>query len=255
MIDTHCHLNDDMLVGEIDSLVNNFLSAGVDKAICVGCDNNSNYKAKEIAAKCNCVYYAVGIHPDEVDEYDETKLRALLDAKDTKLVAIGEIGLDYYTRNGGSKDKEKQKQVFISQLKLANEYNLPVIIHCRDAYGDTLEILKGIKLNRGFVFHCYSGSLEFASEIMKLGGKISFTGSVTFKNAKNVQMVAKSIPDNSFFFETDSPYLSPEPFRGKRNEPKNVAEVLKFVAKLREIDEKMLEKMTDETAKKFFDIT
>ena len=255
MIDTHCHLNDDLLFDEVDSLVNNFLSAGVDKAICVGCNDISNARAKDLANKFNCLYYAIGVHPDDCDTYNEAKLIEILESRDPKLVAIGEIGLDYYMRNDEIKDKDKQKEIFVSQLKLANKYNLPVIIHCRDAYGDTLDLLKANMPKRGFVFHCYSGSLEFAREIIKLGGKISFTGSVTFKNAKNLQNVAINLPLESIFFETDSPYLSPEPFRGRMNEPKNVVEVVKFVANIRNIDLNSLISITDKTATEFFNIT
>lgn len=254
MIDTHCHLNDDWYLGEVDRIVDNYLSANVDKVICIGCNSESNKRAKEIAERFASVYYSVGVHPDECATYDEIELEAFLKAKDPKLVAVGEIGLDYYTRGEEIKDKNKQIEVFASQLRLANKYNLPVVIHCRDAYGDTLEVLKGNLPKAGFVFHCYSGSLEYARELISLGGKVSFTGSVTFKNAKNIQNVALNIPSGSFFFETDSPYLSPEPYRGQRNEPSRVVEVAKFVANLRGEDEKTLIKHTDTVAKEFFKI-
>lgn len=251
MLDTHCHLNDKQYDGEVDQIVNNFLLAGVEKAVCVGCDPNSNKTAKQIADNYNCVYFTVGIHPDDCDKYNQTELEEYLINKNNKLVAIGEIGLDYYHNKD---NKEQQIEVFKSQIELANKYKLPIVIHCRDAYADTLAILKQYKPKYGGVMHCFSGSLEFANEIIKLGLFISFTGSVTFKNAKNLHNVAKNIPIDKFFFETDSPYLTPEPNRGKRNEPKNVLDVARFVADLRGIDVNELIKITDNTAKDFFNI-
>ena len=138
MIDTHCHLNDSKFDGEVETIVNNFLSAGVDKAICIGCDNVSNKKAKEIATTFNCVFYSVGIHPDDCDSYDKQELEEYLKANDKKLVAVGEIGLDYYHNK---ENKQKQIETFCSQIELAKQYKLPIVIHCRDAYGDMLEVL------------------------------------------------------------------------------------------------------------------
>ncbi|MBE5741434.1 MAG: TatD family deoxyribonuclease [Clostridiales bacterium] len=252
MLDTHCHLNDTQYDGEVGHIVDRFLDEGVEKVICVGCDTVSNEKAKQIADTYDSVYYAVGIHPDECMTYDEDKLVRYLDSNDKKLVAIGEIGLDYYHNK---ENKAKQKEVFVRQIKLAKKYHLPIIIHCRDAYGDMLDILREYApFDDGAVMHCFSGSVEWANEIIRLGIKISFTGSVTFKNAKNLHEVAKHIPLDTFFFETDSPYLSPEPNRGKRNEPKRVFDVLKFVAELRGLSAGELEKITDINAKNFFKI-
>ena len=167
-------------------------------------------------------------------------------------MAIGEIGLDYFHNK---LNRAKQIEVFTSQINLAIKYRLPIIIHCRDAYQDVLEILKKYSpLEVGVVMHCYSGSLEFARELIKLGVKISFTGNVTYKNSIKTKDVAKNIPLESMFFETDAPYLTPEPNRGKRNEPKYVFNTAKFVAELRGIDADELIKITDENAKKFFNI-
>ena len=252
MLDSHCHLNDNQYAGEVDQIVNNFLLAGVKKAICVGCDTISNKKAYEIAQKFDSVYYTVGFHPDDCNKYNEQEILEYLNKKDDKLVAIGEIGLDYFHNKD---NKEEQKRVFISQIEIAKEHKLPIVVHCRDAYGDTLEILKQYSpFDYGVVMHCYSGSWDFAKELLKLGVKFSFTGTVTYKNAKNVQEVAKNLPIDSFFFETDSPYLTPTPFRGKRNEPKYVIEVAKFVANLRGMDYEELEKITDKNAQNFFNL-
>ena len=252
MLDTHCHINDPMFKGEVDQIVSNFLSAGVEKAICIGCCIESSKDCIALAEKYESVYCTVGVHPSDCDKYDEQELENMLINRNDKLVAVGEIGLDYYWSKD---DKELQKQVFESQIRLAIKHKLPIVIHCRDAFGDTLEILKKYApFEYGAVMHCYSGSLEFANQIIKMGLHISFTGSVTFKNAKNLHNVAKNIPIDKFFFETDSPYLTPEPNRGKRNEPKNVLDVARFVADLREIPADELIKITDETAKKFFKI-
>lgn len=250
MLDTHCHINDPMFKGEVDQIVSNFLSAGVEKAICIGCCIESSKDCIALAEKYESVYCTVGVHPSDCDKYDEQELENMLINRNDKLVAVGEIGLDYYWSKD---DKELQKQVFESQIRLAIKHKLPIVIHCRDAFGDTLEILKKYApFEYGAVMHCYSGSLEFANQIIKMGLHISFTGSVTFKNARNLHNVAKNIPIDKFFFETDSPYLIPEPNRGKRNEPKNVLDVARFVADLREIPADELIKITDETAKKFF---
>ncbi len=261
MIDAHCHLNDKKFNEDLENVILNYKNAGINSVVCVGWDLPSSIKAREISNRYNGVYYAVGVHPDNVDSYNEQVLeQIIIDAQykkkengfDDKLVAIGEIGLDYFHNKD---NKKQQKDVFINQIKLANKYQLPIIIHCRDAYGDTLEILKQYApFKYGAVMHCYGGSLEYANELIKLNIKMSFTGTVTFKNAKNIQQVAENIPVNFFFFETDCPYLTPEPNRGTRNEPMYVRDVLNFVSKLRNIDPKELEDITDKNAKQFFNL-
>lgn len=252
MIDTHCHLTDNQFEGEVDHIVSNFLQAGVEKVITIGCCPQSNLHVIELANKYESVYCAVGVHPDDCEKYNEQELESLLINRNKKLVAVGEIGLDYYH---SKENKDEQIRIFESQIELAKKYHLPIVIHCRDAYGDMLTILKKhAPFEFGAVMHCYSGSLEFAREIIKLGLKISFTGTVTYKNARNVQEVAKNLPIDSFFFETDSPYLTPTPFRGQRNEPKHVIEVAKFVAELRGLSYNELEELTNINVKNFFKI-
>lgn len=248
MIDTHCHLNDSQF-DDIDNVINDFFSMGGDAIICVGADIASSLRACEISQQYDNIYYTVGVHPEDCENYDESELEDLLKSKTDRLVAIGEIGLDYHFTK---ENKDIQKQVFISQIKLANKYRLPIVIHCRDAFGDTLDILYQYMPLYGAVFHCYSGSLEFAESLIKMGIKISFTGSVTFKNANNLKEVAKTIPLDAFFFETDAPYLAPEPHRGRRNEPKYVFDTAKYVANLREMDENELIMLTDRNARAFF---
>lgn len=250
MLDTHCHLNDMQYAGDVDKIVVNYLNSGVEKVITIGCCPQSNLDVIKLVNKYESVYGAIGVHPDDCDKYNEQEFEELLKTKNPKILAVGEIGLDYYRIKD---NKKKQIEVFESQIILAKKYKLPIVIHCRDAYCDTLEVLKKhAPFEFGAVMHCYSGSLEFAREIIKLGLKISFTGSVTFKNAKNLKEVAKNIPLDSFFFETDSPYLAPQSVRGTRNEPRNVWEVASHVAELRGITTKELVEITDNTAKTFF---
>lgn len=248
MIDTHCHLNDEKYTN-VEEIVDNYLSAGVDRVVCASSSISASVRAAEIAAKFPSVYYTIGIHPDEVGEFDLNRLENLVKNANNKLVAIGEIGLDYFHNKD---NKPEQKAAFISQIELANKYKLPIVIHCREAYGDTLEILKQHPAKFGAVMHCYSGSLEYAHEIIALGYKLSFTGNVTFKNAKNVKEVAQNIPDNAFFLETDSPYLAPEPHRGTTNEPKYVLDVAACVADLRGISRQKLIELTDKNANEFY---
>ena len=252
MIDSHCHLNDKMYEQDLEEVIADVFSSGIDKVICVGADYLSSVKAGEIASTHENIYYTIGVHPDDCNNYSEAEIEDLIVNANKKLVAIGEIGLDYFHNKD---NRFKQIETFESQINLAIKHNLPIVVHCREAYGDCLEVLKRFApLKIGVVFHCYSGSLEFARELLKLGVKFSFTGSVTFNNTKNIQEVAKNLPINSFFFETDSPYLTPTPHRGERNTPKNVFEVAKFVANLRGMNVNELIKITDQNAKNFFKI-
>lgn len=251
MIDTHCHINDKMFEGETEQIINNFLSNGIEKVICVGCCMKSSVDAMELAKNYESVYATIGVHPSDCNTYNEQEFENLIKNRH-KVVAIGEIGLDYYY---GKDDKEQQKQVFTSQIKLAKKYNLPIVIHCRDAYLDCLEILTQHQpYNNTVIMHCYSGSWEFAQRLLKLGVKFSFTGTVTYKNAKNVQEVASNLPLDCFCLETDSPYLTPVPYRGQRNEPMMVKEIYKFVANLRGIEFKEFEKIMDNNAKIFYNL-
>ncbi len=252
MIDTHCHLNDNQFDNDLDKVINDFFLSGGGAMICVGADLKSSMNAKIIADSNDNIYYTIGVHPDDCDKYNESELEDMLLTRSDKLVAIGEIGLDYFHNK---ENRAKQIEVFVSQINLAIKYNLPIVIHCREAYQDVYNILKEYSpLKIGVVMHCYSGSLEFANQLIKLGVKLSFTGSVTFKNAVKAKEVVKNIPLDTFFFETDAPYLTPEPNRGKRNEPKNVFDTVKYVASLREMDVEKIIKITDQNAKKFFNI-
>jgi TatD DNase family protein len=234
-IDTHCHLHDAKLT-DLDAVVNNYLRDNVSKVINMGCCLETSLIGKELSEKYQSVYFAAGFHPGDINGFDDDKLeqiRAL--AMSDKCVAIGEIGLDYYWEGY---DKEKQIVGFIKQLELANELHLPVSIHSRDATGDMLKILKENKgkLTYGGVMHCFSGSKETATELMNLGLYISFSGTVTFKNANNLKEIAKFVPIDRCLTETDCPYLAPHPLRGTINEPKNIPIIAAHVAELKGID-------------------
>ncbi len=250
LLDSHCHLYNSQYDTDREEVISDIFASGIEKVICVGADIESSKSARDLAESHDSIYYTIGVHPDDCDSYDENVIENMIRESSNKLVAIGEIGLDYFHNKD---NKSKQIEVFISQINLAIKYKLPIVIHCREAYGDTLDILKRFApLAVPIVFHCYSGSLEYSRELLRLGIKMSFTGNVTFKNAKNIQEVASNLPLDSFFFETDSPYMSPVPHRGERNTPKYVWDVARFVADLRGISADELIKITDENAKHFF---
>ena len=248
-IDTHCHLYKEYY-NSIDEVIEESKKNGVIRFIVNGCDMKSNIEALELANKYDEVYAAIGFHPTELDDFNDEYFTWLENhINDKKVVAIGEIGLDYHYDNT---DKEKEIYVFRKQLDIAKKYNKPIIVHIRDALGDTFQILKEYDL-KGSI-HAYSGSLEMAYEFMKLGFYISLGGPVTFKNAKEPKDVAINIPLDRLLIETDCPFLSPDPFRGKRNESANVYYVCKKIAELRGITFEEVEKQTEENTKKLFGI-
>ncbi len=231
-IDTHCHIDDEKLCDK-DLIIDNLVKNKVDYAINMGIDLKSSLVGKELSDKYDRVFFAVGFHPSELDKYNSNSLDQLKEISlNKKCVAIGEIGLDYHFEPF---NKDKQKTAFIEQIELANFLKLPFSVHSRDATQDTFNILKDNKdkIKNGVIMHCFSGSIETALEYIKLGVYISFSGTLTFKNAKNLVEVASRIPLEFCLTETDSPYLSPEPFRGTTNEPKNVSFVLNKLAEIK----------------------
>ena len=253
LIDSHAHLDDTRFDKDRDELIKSLKDVGVDLVINPGADLQSSIKSVSLSEQYDNIYAAVGIHPHEAKEMDESTLEVLKSfANREKVVAIGEIGLDYYYDNS---PRDIQKHRFIEQLDLAKEVDLPVIIHSRDAAGDTFDILKSAQDGslKG-VLHCYSGSVEMALEYIKLGFYISIAGPVTFKNARIVKEVAKTVPMDRLLIETDSPYLTPEPYRGKRNEPVYVRQVAGTIAELRGISFEEVATKTSENTKKLFRI-
>lgn len=253
LVDVHAHILDECFENDIDDVVKRADEEGVKKIICTAYDVSSSQKAVEMANKYEKVYATIGIHPENLDgvnfDIDNKVLFKL--AENKKIVAIGEIGLDYHFV---SENKELQKQVFEKQIKLANELDLPVVVHSRDAMGDTIEILKNNMPKRESLMHCYSGSIESAKILMNLGFAFSFGGVVTFKNAKNVVEVVKNLPIEKILLETDCPYMTPVPFRGQRNEPKNVIYVADEIARIKGLKIEDVAKITTENAKRIFGI-
>ena len=250
IFDTHVHLNEERLYENIDQLLLNAKNKGVTRFLCVGWDLESSKKAIEIANKYKEVYCAIGIIPTEHKQYilsdsensTISNLEKLLSTSN-KIKAIGEIGLDYYWEKT-PEIKEKQKQMFREQIELANKYHLPVSIHCREALQDTFDILKERRINEAGIMHCFSGSKEMAKEFIKLGYKIAFGGVLTFKNAKTTKEVLNAISLDDIVFETDAPYLSPVPFRGKINMPEYIYETVKYAAESLKLNIEELENIS-----------
>jgi len=235
LFDSHAHLDDRRFDKDRDEVIKRALDSGVGRIINIGADLESSRSTLELAGKYDFIYAALGVHPhsaDEYDDYTEKKLRKM--ASTQKVVAIGEIGLDYHYDNS---PRDIQKEAFRRQLRLASSLDLPVVIHNREAHRDCLDILKSEKNDRQRgVFHCYSGSAEMVREVAALGFYVSFAGVITFRNAKKAVEALKEVPRDKLLFETDCPYLSPEPRRGKRNEPSYVKYTAQKMAGILDID-------------------
>jgi len=245
MIDTHCHLFTSDYE-DLDSLLNNIKNMDI-KCIVNGCDIVSNNEALELSSKYDFIYSAIGFHPSEVDNLLSNYIN-YLEENINNIVAIGEIGLDYYWVKD---NKNKQIELFESQLKLAEKYNKPVIVHSRDAWNDTYNILSKYKV-RG-VIHAFSGSLEMANMFIKLGFKLGIGGVITFKKC-NLKDVIKEISIEDIVLETDSPYLSPEPVRGKQNSPLNLKYIAEYISLVKDISYNDVCNITSSTASRIFDL-
>jgi len=233
LIDTHCHLTFEQLVSDIDAVIARSIAAGVNRWITVGTDPDQNQKAIALAKKFDNMYAAIGIHPHDAKDVTGQAIRQLHAlAQDKKVVAIGETGLDFYYDHS---PRDQQADVFAKHLQLAGELDLPVIIHSREAFDETMKILQKTGPDpKKVVFHCFSGSPEQAKIVLDRGFYISFTGIVTFKNAESIRHAAKLVPLDKLMLETDCPYMSPEPMRKQRiNEPALMVHTAKFLADLR----------------------
>lgn len=254
IFDTHCHLNSEELYNRLDEVIKSSRDVGVDKFLVVGWDKKSSFLAVELAEKYDFIYAAIGFHPCDIfdlSEEDFEQTMALFSYP--KVVAIGEIGLDYHWEKEPER-RALQKAYFIRQIEFANEHKLPISIHNRDAFEDCLEILKEHRPLFGGVMHCYSGSVESLKEVMDLGLNISLGGPLTFTNAKMPKLVAKEVPLGRVVVETDAPYLSPHPLRGTVNEPKNISLVIDELAKIKEISKEEMEKILYENSCKMFHV-
>jgi len=250
--DTHAHLEDSQFDTDREAVIQRAQEAGITTIINIGSSEKTSREAVKLAERYPFIYAAVGIHPhDAKDCKDETWETLIKLAQNPKVVAWGEIGLDYYR---DLSPRDVQRQVFIQQLKLADEMGLPVVIHNRDAHGDILQLIKKYWPQAGGVFHSYSGSWEMARELLSLGFYLSFSGPLTYKNARQAPEVAAKVPEDRFVTETDCPYLPPEPYRGKRNEPAHVREVIKKIAELKGISMEKVIELSHENACRLFGI-
>ena len=250
IFDSHAHYDDDSFSEDISELLGCLPEKGVSHVVNCATDINSCRKLAEISDRYNYIYFAAGIHPHEAEDTEEGFIEELKTfAKHPKCVGIGEIGLDYHY---DFSPRDIQRQVFEKQLVLAKELNFPVIIHDREAHEDTLNLLR--KYQPKGIVHCFSGSVEMAKDIIKLGMYIGLGGAVTFKNAKKPVEVAKYVPLEYLVLETDCPYMTPVPFRGKRNDSSLISVTADFISELKGISTQELLDITSENAKKIFSI-
>ena len=249
--DTHTHLDDEKFDTDRDELISSFEGEGLTLAVNIGANMETSKNSIALAQKYDFIYASVGVHPNDVGDMTDSDLAQIEEwAKLDKVVAIGEIGLDYHY---DEPEPEIQKVWFEKQLLLAKKLNMPYIIHDREAHADVLEIIKRVGYFNG-VMHCFSGSAEMARQVTELGMYVSIAGQVTFKNAPKVQAVAMSVPLDKLLIETDSPYLTPEPYRGKRNNSAYVKYTAAKIAELRGMDVAEIAKITMENGKRFYNI-
>ena len=252
IFDTHAHYDSNGFNADRHEVLSSLPERGVGLVVDPGCDLPSSRAAIALAEQYPHVYAAVGIHPEDCAGTDEASYDALRElCRHEKVVAIGEIGLDYYWKE--NPPKEFQQQVLRRQLELALELDLPVIIHDREAHGDTLAVVRDYPALRG-VFHCFSGSPEMAEELLKRGWYLGFDGPITYKNARRAPEVAAITPLDRILIETDSPYLSPVPFRGKRNDSTNLPYVVEKLAEWKGVTPAEMERITWENGKRLFGI-
>ena len=252
LFDTHAHYDAEQFDADRDALLSSMPSLGVEFIMNPGCDIPSSQAALALAEKYPFLYAAVGYHPENCAPYEKGHIEILREmAKNPKVKAIGEIGLDYYWPENPPKDL--QAEVFRAQMALAEELSLPVIIHEREAHADALAIVKEFPKVKG-VFHCYSGSAEMARQLVNLGWYIGFTGVLTFKNARKAVETAASIPLDRIVLETDCPFMAPEPFRGKRNHPGYLYRMAEKLAEIRGISVEEVHAATFENGKRLYRI-
>ncbi|NLC43956.1 MAG: TatD family hydrolase [Clostridiales bacterium] len=254
LFDSHAHLDDKRYNPDRQALIEGLPSRGISYVVNAGADMESSHRSVQLAEEYPFIYATVGVHPHDAEGMKDQDLDTLLDmAKRPKVVAIGEIGLDFYYDNS---PRESQRKRFADQLELSIEASLPVVIHSRDAHGETMDILKSYSSRlKGCVLHCYSGSWELAKVYQSMGFCISLGGTVTFKNAVKTVEVAQNIDINQLLIETDSPYLTPHPHRGKRNDPSLVSLVAEGIAEIRGMKKEELAEITKTNACRFFNIS
>ncbi len=247
-IDTHCHLSVEDYE-DIDLVIKENIEAGVSKIIVSGCEEKTIVEAIELSKKYDCVYVTIGYHPDQVDNVNDELLDKLREQlNNPKVVGIGEIGLDYYWVKD---NKDKQIELFEKQLKIAEELNMPVVIHSREATQDTIDTLKKYKVIGDI--HCFSGSIEVAKIYISMGYKLGIGGVVTFKNS-NLYKVVEEVGVENIILETDAPYLTPVPFRGKKNSSKYIPYIAKKIGEILDISVEEVGEITSKNASQLFDL-
>ena len=247
-IDTHCHVLHDYY-DNIDEIINKCKNNGVSKIVISGCDIETNKEVLELVNKYDIIYGTIGFHPTELNDFREDYFDFLeKNIMNKKIVGIGEIGLDYHYEDT---DKNKQINVFTRQLEIAEKYDKPIVVHSRDSIQDTYNILSNYKL-KGSI-HCFSGSVEMAKLFTKLGYKLGVGGIITYKNAKNIKEVVKNIDLSYILLETDSPYLSPEPYRGTKNDPSNIPFIVEAIADIKNVSKIDVARITTDNAIAEFD--
>ena len=251
--DSHAHYNDEKFDNDRDDIIAKTIEAGVTKMIVAGYNVDSSKKAIDIAEKNDGMYAICGISPNDVVEDEESAISEIkrLCKTSKKVVAVGEIGLDYYWNKD---NKIIQNSFFRKQIEVANELNLPIVIHSRDAFVDTIRAIKDEPCIKKGIFHCCQQNIELVKEALALGYYISMAGPYTFKNAKNAEEIINIVPIKSILIETDSPYLAPEPVRGTRNDSRNVIKVAEKIADVKKMPLEEVAKITTENAKKIFGI-
>ena len=249
--DSHSHYNDEKFDVDRNKIIEENYKKGVTSLVCAGYSALSSKLAIKLSTEFKHIYATCGISPNDISQDVDNQIIEIEEmAKNSKVVAIGEIGLDYYWNK---ENKEIQKEVFIKQIQIANKLKLPIVIHTRDAVMDTLEILKQNKVENKGVFHCCPLNIELVKEALKLGFYISFSGNITFKNAKSEEII-KLVPLDKILIETDCPYLSPEPNRGKRNDSSNLIYIVERIANVKEMKIEEIAKITYKNAKKIFNL-
>ena len=250
LFDTHAHMDDRAFDQDRDTLLSELPQQGIGLLMNPGCSLASSRQACALAERYDYIYAAVGSHPDAADEVNADVLETyrILCKQNPKVKAIGEIGLDYHYEDI---PRQRQLEAFRDQMALARELDLPVIVHEREAHQDGMAVVEEFPQVTG-VFHCYSGSAEMAKELIKWGWYIGFTGVLTFKNARKAVEVAREIPLERIVLETDCPYMSPEPFRGKRNDPGKLYRMAQALAQIRELPAEQVEAITFENGKRLY---
>jgi TatD DNase family protein len=252
LIDSHCHLDDERLIIDEELVLKNARETGVEACVTIGTDENTSAAAVALAARHpGVVFHTVGAHPNDADRFGEDQLQQIERlARETKPVAIGEVGLDYFHAS----DRQKQAVLFKRMINLARELSLPLVVHDRDAHEDLYQILKSQAEGLRLVMHCYSAGLDYLDKFLGLGCLISFAGPITFKNGQNHRDVAARVPSERILAETDAPYLTPHPFRGKRNEPAFVKFTVEKIAEIKGVSFAEIAEITTRNARKFFGI-